>query len=167
MVAARFGCTRSLRVSPVAPLLTSPAFAGLQSSGQFSPDGKFVAFTVSATNGPQIFIVPFPVGSGIWQISTEGGRWPRWRRDGKELYFVTSRNELAVVSIAEKGGGIEFSRPLPLFTFRPTERTYRLGMIEFDVTPDGKRFLLNIAADENSRPLTLLQNWTSLLITHP
>jgi serine/threonine protein kinase/Tol biopolymer transport system component len=145
------------------PLLTSPAFAGLQSSGQFSPDGKFVAFTVSAANGPQIFIVPFPGGSGMWQVSTDGGRWPRWRRDGKELYFVTSRNELAVVSVTEKGDGIELGRPLPLFTFKPTLRTYRLGMIEFDVTPDAQRFLLNVAADENVRPLTLLQNWTSLL----
>jgi len=145
------------------PLLSSPAFTGLQSSGQFSPDGKFVAFTMSAANGPQIFIVPFPSGGGMWQISTEGGRWPRWRRDGKELYFVTDRNELAVVSIAGKGDGIEFSRPLPLFTFKPTLRTYRLGMIEFDLTPDAQRFLLNVTADENVRPLTLLQNWTSLL----
>jgi Tol biopolymer transport system component len=145
------------------PLLTSPAFASLQSSGQFSPDGKFVAFTMSAANGPEIFVVPFPAGSGMWQVSTDGGRWPRWRRDGKELYFVTARNELAVVSIAEKGGGIEFDRPIPLFTFKPTQRTYRLGMIEFDVSPDAQRFLLNVTADENVRPLTLLQNWTSLL----
>jgi len=83
------------------------------------------------------------------------------------LYFVTDRNELAVVSIAVKADGLEFSRPLPLFAFKPTLRAYRLGMTEFDVTPDGKRFLLNISADENNRPLTLLQNWTSLLTARP
>ncbi len=148
---------------PAKPLLNSPATNGLQSSGQFSPDGKFVSFTLAASNGPQIFIVSFPSGDGMWQVSTEGGKWARWRRDGKELYFVNLRNELTVVSIAEKPGSIEIGHPVPLFTFRPTPRTYRQGMIEFDATPDGQRFLLNAAADENVRPLTLLQNWTSLL----
>jgi eukaryotic-like serine/threonine-protein kinase len=148
---------------PARPLLVSPATNGLQSSGQFSPDGKFVAFTLAAANGPQIFIVPFPAGNGMWQVSSEGGKWARWRSDGKELYFVNLRNEVTVVPIAEKPGSIEIGHPVPLFTFRPTPRTYRQGMIEFDVTPDGKRFLLNAAADENIRPLTLLQNWTSLL----
>jgi eukaryotic-like serine/threonine-protein kinase len=148
---------------PARPLLASAPISGLQSSGQFSPDGKFVALTMSAATGPQIFIVPFPSGNGMWQVSTEGGRWPRWRRDGKELYFVDLRNELCVVSIAEKPGGIEIGHAVPLFTFQPTPRTYRQGMIEFDVTSDGKRFLLNAAADENVRPLTLLQNWTNLL----
>jgi len=152
---------------PARPLLSSPATTGLQSSGQFSPDGKFVSFTMSAANGPQIFIVPFPSGNGMWQVSTEGGKWARWRRDGKELYFVNLRNEFCVVSIAEKGATIELGRPIPLFTFQPTQRTYRQGMIEFDVTSDGKRFLLNAAADENVRPLTLLQNWTNLLPARP
>jgi len=152
---------------PARPLLASPANAGLQSSGQFSPDGKFLSFTMSASNGPQIFIVPFPSGNGLWQVSTEGGKWARWRRDGKELYFVNLRNELCVVSIGEKPGGIEIGQPVPLFTFQPTPRTYRQGMIEFDVTSDGGRFLLNAAADENARPLTLLQNWTKLLPARP
>jgi len=152
---------------PAKPLLTSPATAGLQSSGQFSPDGKFLSFTMAASNGPQIFIVPFPSGNGLWQVSTEGGKWARWRRDGKKLYFVNLRNELCVVSIAEKPGGIEIGHAVPLFTFQPTPRTYRQGMIEFDVTSDGKRFLLNAAADENVRPLTLLQNWTNLLPARP
>jgi len=152
---------------PAKPLLPSLATAGLQSSGQFSPDGKFLSFTMAASNGPQIFIVPFPSGNGLWQVSTEGGKWARWRRDGKELYFINLRNELCVVSIAEKPGGIEIGHAVPLFTFQPTPRAYRQGMIEFDVASDGKRFLLNAAADQNVRPLTLLQNWTNLLPARP
>ena len=112
------------------------------------------------------WIVPFPSGNGLCELSTEGGKWARWRRDGKELYFVNLRNELCVVSIAEKPGGIEIGHAVPLFTYQPTPRTYRQGMIEFDVTSDGKRFLLN-ADDENVRPLTLLQNSTSLLPARP
>jgi dipeptidyl aminopeptidase/acylaminoacyl peptidase len=143
-------------------LLTSATTQGLQSSGQFSPDGKFMAFTVAGSGGPQVFIVPFPSANGMWQVSLDGGHWPRWRRDGRELYFVSPRNVLTAVSIQEKGDGLEVGHPVPLFSFRPG-RIYRLGMVGYDVTPDGQRFLLNAAADENNRPLTLLLNWDAEL----
>ena len=140
---------------------------GPQSSGQFSPDGRFVALTVLLSSGPELFIVPFSGGNGMWQVSTEGGHWPRWSRDGKQLYFVNTRNFMNSVDIHEKGDSIEVGHPVPLFTFRPSPRVYRLGLINYDVSPDGKRFLLVVAADENNRPLTLLQNWTNLLPAHP
>ena len=140
------------------PLLTLATTQGLQTSGQISPDGKFVAFTMAASSGPQVFIVPFPSGNGMWQVSLDGGHWPRWRRDGKELYFVSPRNVLTAVEIHAKADGLEVGHPIPLFSFRPG-RIYRLGMVGYDVTPDGRRFLLNAAADENNRPLTLLVNW--------
>jgi Tol biopolymer transport system component len=122
-----------------------------------------VAFTLSLSKGPQVFVVPFPSGNGMWQVSPDGGRWPRWRRDGKELYFVNMHNEIAAVSIVEKDASLEIGRPVSLFSFRPTLRTYRQGMIEFDASPDGQRFLLNVAADENNRPLTLVLNWPAEL----
>jgi eukaryotic-like serine/threonine-protein kinase len=145
------------------PLLTSSATAGLQTSGQFSPNGKFVAFTLSTNVGPQVLVVPFPSGNGMWQVSVDGGRWPRWRRDGKELYFVSTRNVLTAVDIREKGDSLVVGRPVPLFPVYPSLRTYRQGMIDYDVSLDGKRFLLNAAADENTRSLTLLVNWTAEL----
>ena len=145
------------------PLLDSLPAKGLQSSGQFSPDGKFVAFTLATSGGQQIFIVPFPSGNGIWQASVDNGHWPRWRRDGKELYFVTTRNVITAVEIREKADSLEVGQPVPLFPFRPSLRTYRIGMINYDVSPDGQRFLLNAAADENTRPLTLVVNWTAEL----
>jgi Tol biopolymer transport system component len=145
------------------PFLTSSATKGLQTSRQFSPDGKFVAFTLSTSAGPQVFIVPFPSGNGMWQVDVDGGRWPRWRRDGKGLYFVSTRNVLSAVDIREKGDILEVGHPVPLFPFRPSLRTYRQGMIDYDVNLDGKRFLLNAAADENIRPLTLVLNWTAEL----
>jgi eukaryotic-like serine/threonine-protein kinase len=145
------------------PLLTSSATQDLQTSGQFSPDGKFVAFTMSGTGGPQVFIIPFPSGNGMWQVSIDGGRWPRWRHDGKELYFASTRNVLTAVDIREKGNNLEVGRPVSLFPVHPSLRTYRSGMIDFDVSPDGKRFLLNSAADENTRPLTLVVNWMAAL----
>jgi hypothetical protein len=81
-----------------------------------------------------------------------------WRRDGEQLYYVNMRNTMNSVEIHEKGDGLEIGHPVPLFTFRPSPRVYRLGLINYDVSPDGKRFLLVEAADENNRPLTLLEN---------
>ncbi|HLZ12306.1 MAG TPA: protein kinase [Candidatus Acidoferrum sp.] len=134
----------------------------LQSSGQFSPDGKWLAL-VSSVTGPQIFVVPFKGGGGKWQVSTDGGRWPRWRRDGRELYFVNNRNEMMAAQIAQKGEGLEVGAPERLFAFRPALRIFRSGMINYDVAADGKKFLLDVAADTNTRPITLVSNWIGLV----
>ena len=136
---------------------------GPASSGQFSPDGKFVTTTIILNTGAEVFIIPTSGGNGMWQVSNGGGKWARWSRDGKQLCYVTLRNEMVVVDIREKGDSIEVGHPTPLFTFRPSLRVYRQGMIGFDVSADGRKFLLVVAADENSRPLTLLQNWSSFL----
>jgi Tol biopolymer transport system component len=152
-----------LSSDPSCPVISSSSSPGPDSSGQFSPDGKFVAVTVLLSSGPEIFVVPFAGGNGMWQVSTDGGHWSRWSRDGKQLYYVNMRNTMNSVEIREKSEGLEIGHPVPLFTFRPSPRVYRLGLINYDVSPDGKRFLLVVAADENNRPLTLLQNWTNLL----
>jgi serine/threonine protein kinase len=149
------------------PRLLPVSNTGTQTSGQFSPDGRFIAFTMLANGTPQIFVVPFSGGNGMWQASTDGGHWPRWSRDGKQLYFISMRNEMMTVDIHEKGDRIEVGHPVRLFSFRPSVRIYRMGMIGYDVTPDGKRFLLVVAADENNRPLTVVQNWTNLLPARP
>ena len=133
---------------------------GMQSSGQFSPDGKWLAFT---SGTPQVFIVPFPKGSGMWQVSGERGKWPRWRRDGNELFYVSDKYEMMAVEVHTKGESLELGRPVPLFTFRPSLRIFRQGMISYDVSPGGKKFLINSAADENTRPLTLVANWSAEL----
>ena len=149
------------------PRVLPVANTGTQTSGQFSPDARFIAFTMLANGTPQIFVVPFSGGSGMWQASTDGGHWPRWSSDGKQIYFVSMRNEMMTVDIHEKGDSIEVGHAVRLFSFRPSVRIYRLGMINYDVSSDGKRFLLVVAADENNRPLTVLQNWTNLLPAHP
>jgi Tol biopolymer transport system component len=145
---------------PREALEPSNTATGMQSSGQFSPNGKWLAFT---TGIPQVFVVPFPNGSGTWQASGEHGRWPRWRRDGRELFYVSDKNEMMAVEVHAKGEGLELGSPTPLFNFRPSLRILRQGMISYDVSPDGKKFLLNTAADENTRPLTLVVNWPAEL----
>jgi eukaryotic-like serine/threonine-protein kinase len=150
---------------PSRTLVSASTTNGPASGGQYSPDGKFVAFTALLRSGAQVFIVPSSGGNGMWQVSSDGGKWARWRRDGKQLFYMSMRNEMIAVDVHENADSITLGHPTPLFTFRPSLRVYRQGMIGFDVAPDGKKFLLVVAADENSRPLTLLQNWPSLL-TH-
>jgi Tol biopolymer transport system component len=149
--------------APEKPRVLPIGNGATQTSPQFSPDGKFVALCMLANALPQVFVVPFAGGNGMWQVSSDGGKWPRWSRDGKQLYFVSMRNEMMSTEIQEKGSSVEVGHAVSLFSFRPSLRIYRLGMIGYDVSPDGKRFLLVVAADENNRPLTLLQNWTALL----
>ncbi|HEY1484158.1 MAG TPA: hypothetical protein VGF19_15610, partial [Candidatus Acidoferrum sp.] len=79
------------------------------------------------------------------------------------LYFISMRNEMMSVNIYEKKDSIEVGHPERLFAYRPSVRIYRTGMINYDVSADGKRFLVVVAADENNRPLTVVQNWTDLV----
>ena len=99
----------------------------------------------------------------MWQVSEERSRWPRWSRDGRELYYVSDKNVMTAVEVHANGQSLELGRPTPLFAYRPSLRIFRQGMISYDVSPDGKKFLLNAAADENTRPLTLVVNWTAEL----
>jgi len=99
----------------------------------------------------------------MWQVSMEHSHWPRWSRDGRQLYYVSDKNVMTAVEVQTKGESLELGRPNPLFTFRPSLRIFRQGMISYDVSPDGKKFLINAAADENTRPLTLVLNWSEEL----
>jgi len=67
------------------------------------------------------------------------------------------------VEVRAKGEGLELGRPTPLSSFRPSLLIFRQGIIGYDVSPDEKKFLINAAADENTRPLTLVVNWTAEL----
>jgi eukaryotic-like serine/threonine-protein kinase len=165
----RENATGDLEVMPVNPseapriLVSEATTNGPASGGQYSPDGKFVAFTALLHTGAQVFVVPSSGGNGMWQVSTPDGKWARWSRDGKQIFYVSTHNEMIVVDVQENGDSITLGHRTTLFTFHPSVRVYRQGMIGYDVAPDGKKFLLVVAADENSRPLTLLQNWPSLL----
>ena len=104
---------------PPRPVIPSSNSPGPNSSGQFSPDCKFVAVTVLLPSGPEIFIVPFAGGNGMWQVSTDGGHWSRWSRDGKQLYYVNMRNTMNSVEIREKETA---SKSAILFRFSPFAR---------------------------------------------
>ena len=129
--------------------------------GQFSPDGRWMAYQSNETGRYEIYVRPFPSGGGPIPVSTAGGVYPRWSRDGREIYFVAPDATLTAVKLRETPGTLDAAAPEPLF------RTRRLGgglnVIgrgpQYDVTADG-RFLVNVDTQSTATPITLLLNWT-------
>jgi Tol biopolymer transport system component len=140
--------------------LGSPA---LEVQGQFSPDGKWIAYTSDESGSPEVYVRHFPDTGMKKQISTRGGAQGRWRHDGRELYYLTLDGKLMAVDIKASSSSIEPGTPQLLFntgiTGSPVARTNH-----YLVTRD-QRFLINRSAeDENSAPITVVLNWSS---AHP
>jgi Tol biopolymer transport system component len=127
---------------------------------QFSPDGKWVAYSSDESGQREVYVQGFDPtrvpakGAGKWLISA-GGDKPRWRRDGKELYYLALDGKMMAVPI-KTTSVFEPGLPVALFT---TPRTY--GWAPYDVSPDG-RFLVNTlsaTAASNASPVTVVLNW--------
>ena len=150
-------------------------FAFVQSSfieryGQFSPDGHWVAYQSDESGHYDVFVRPFTGSDGAanpgtqWQVSTTGGISPRWRRDGKELYYIAPDGTLMAVPITITGTTFEAGPPTALFQTRIAYGgTSPPGVrAEYDVAPDG-RFLINSLAEETTSPIVVVQNWMARL----
>lgn len=127
----------------------------------FSPDGDWVAYQSSESSRAEIYVRPFPGPGGQWQVSTAGGAGPRWRNDGKELYWIAPDAKLMAAPISVTGSSIQPGAPVALFQTRiylgGTEQPNR-G--QYNVAPDG-RFLINtvLSSDDAVMPITIVQNW--------
>jgi hypothetical protein len=130
-----------------------------ESQGQFSPDGKWIAYVSDESGNLQVYVQSFPELTGKWQVSAGGGSQPRWRRDGKDLFYVAPDRRMMAVTI-KAGATFEAEAPRALFESRlpavATRQTYA-------VSADGQRFLLNAPLDAESPPMTIVLNWTGLL----
>jgi Tol biopolymer transport system component len=140
---------------------------------QFSPDGRWVAYSSDETGRYETYVRPFvpatdPTAgsssepsrvSGQWQVSTAGGIFPRWRSDGKELYYVAPDGRIMAVAVIATASAFDAAAPVPLFEPRMFGGGTNpdLGR-QYDVSRDG-RFLVNIALDAEAAPITILQNW--------
>jgi hypothetical protein len=103
---------------------------------------------------------PFPGPGGQWQVSTAGGKDPRWRPDGKELYYIAPDGRLMAAPIASSGTALQPGLPTALFQPRIAGGGTRVSGTrqQYDVAPDG-RFLINTVVESGVAPITIIQNW--------
>ena len=138
-----------------------------EAQAQFSPDGRWVVYTSNESGTKEVYVQPFPVSTGgKWVVSNGGGSQPRWSRDGKELLYFAPDSMLMDVSVTTTGGTFQPSAPKPLFRAAILGGTGAgPGMAwRWDITPDGKRFLIDTALEEvTASPVTVVLNWQSAL----
>jgi eukaryotic-like serine/threonine-protein kinase len=131
------------------------------SHGVFSPDGKWVAYSSNETGKWEIYVAPFPGPGGNWKVSTAGGSEPRWRRDGKELYYAAPDGSIMAADV-KLGATFEADIAKPLFRVQRREHISSGDLFSYDVTPDGQRFLVNTdVGEQTSPPLTVVLGWTA------
>ena len=130
--------------------------------GQLSPDSHWMAYTSDASGQPEVYVRPFPDGEGQTTFSIAGGEQPRWRGDGKELFFVGADGKMMAVAVkATAGPRPSFEPGVPEVLFQTKLARTTNPLFEYDVTADGKRFLLDtVASGLTSAPaLTVEVNW--------
>ncbi len=129
--------------------------------GKVSPDGRWLVYQSNESGRNEIYVQAFPEPGRKVIVSKGGGTLPRWRRDGRELYYVAPDDKLMVVPV-EPGANFGTGTPVPLFEVGSYGR--RNNRYVYDVSADGQKILLlRPLEDATTRPLTVVQNWTALL----
>ncbi len=134
-----------------------------ETHGQVSPDGKYLAYTSNETGRYEVYARPFPsAAGGRWMVSSEGGGQPRWRRDGKELYFIAPDKKLMAVEV-KTGPTFERGTPKPLFDSRLGGIYAVSGRVAFLYAPsaDGQRFLAAATSETDTSPIAVVLNWAA------
>jgi serine/threonine protein kinase/Tol biopolymer transport system component len=118
--------------------------------GTVSPDGHWLAYVTDDSDQPQVYVRSFPSLAGVRRVSLNGGLWPRWARDGRELYFM-DRGRLMAIAVRASG---ELEAGSPIVLFQPSA-----GLVDYDVAADG-RFLVNLGkAGFSATRLNVVMNW--------
>jgi Tol biopolymer transport system component len=133
----------------------------LQGDPALSPDGKWLGHDSDESGKIEAYLTPFLRGGGKWQVSTSGGTCPRWRADGRELFYVSLDNEIMSAEISGEGSRVVIGRVQPLFQANPIPSAPECM---YDVTRDGKKFVVVTPVEQQgSQVLTLIVNWPELL----
>ncbi len=131
-------------------------------NGQFSPDGNWVAYSSNENGRWEIYVTSFPEAHGKWQVSNAGGDQPKWRSDGKELFYLSSDNKIMAVPV-KTGASFDAGTPVALFQANPREMVATSEQFSYAVSKDGEKFLVNTQLKTEMAPMSVVQNWISKL----
>jgi eukaryotic-like serine/threonine-protein kinase len=122
--------------------------------GHLSPNGHWLAYTSTESGTAEVYVVAYGGGQGKWQVSTNEGSQPKWSKDGKELYFANDISRvLSAVPVKEANGALQFGAAQPLVTTPATQQFI------YDVSPDGKKILLNVVSQQVNQSVTVITNF--------
>ena len=137
----------------IAPFLVGK---GSQANGIISPDGKWLAYASDESGDWEIYVSTFPAGVGKWQVSRGSGTEPRWRGDGKEIFYIGPKGMLTAVPV-NGAAGFTTGAPAPLFQVHGRAQISSTDVFTYDVTKDGQRFLVNrYVKPDRVAPLTIV-----------
>jgi serine/threonine protein kinase/Tol biopolymer transport system component len=127
---------------------------------QFSPDGRWVAYQTNESGRFEVVVQSFPDAGGKWPVSTAGGVAPRWRADGKELYFLAPDATLMAVPVTAADTSFEAGTPVALFPTRIAGGgTVATDRPPYAVASDGRFLISQPVGDATAAPITLILNW--------
>jgi eukaryotic-like serine/threonine-protein kinase len=146
----------------VAPLMAS---SFREWWGRFSPDGKWIAYVSDESGTDEVYVQPFPAGGTRWRLSTKGGTAMVWRRDAKELLYISPDRKMMSVAIDGASGSLKFDPPRPLFSI-PLVADQGTSIYTYDIAPDGQRFLvISPTRETRGLPLNIRLHWQRRLET--
>lgn len=131
-------------------------------SARFSPDGKWVAYSSNESGRWEIYVTSFPEAHGKWQVSNTGGDQPRWRSDGKELFYLSTESKIMAVPV-RTGANFDAGTPMALFQANPREMFATSELFSYDVSNDGQKFLINTQLKTEMTPMSIVLNWNAKL----
>jgi hypothetical protein len=146
--------TLGLNDGNVRPFLKTPSN---EAAPRFSPGGHWIAYVSDETGRFEVYVRPYPGPGGKWQISTAGATEPVWSPTGRELFYRSGNRMMTVpVTLAP-----EFSAGKPVTMFEGLWLPNPANVADYDVSPDGQRFLMLKPADEDqgARQIVIVQNW--------
>jgi Tol biopolymer transport system component len=134
---------------------------------RFSADGRWMVYTSDESGRAEVYVTPFPAASSKWQVSTAGGSSPKWRRDGKEIFYLSADSRLLAAQVDAGGDIFQVKGVLPLFQvfLRTGPSRFDLSstseQIGYDSSPDGQWFVVNAPPEGSAPPITLITNWSA------
>ena len=127
-----------------------------EKNGRFSPDAQWVAYTSDESGRDEVYVASFPAGRGKWRISIAGGDFPRWRADGRELFYAAPDAMLMAVTVRTTSSSLQFGAPIALFKVQGPPGS-------FDVAADGQRVLALTATGSERSNVVLIVNWPAVV----